>query len=245
MAAKLFHPKPSAGAPFQGEGQTNRVFRLIAQPRIIKKQRTVPPEMRLKLPRYFALPLLAGIVLAWSGVAAPASFLGLFGVKKATESIRRQEPPQVVPRVLERVTPGNAHVLVSLGKQRAYLLVGNEIAIDTPISSGKAAGMTPTGSFHVQEKDPDHRSSIYGNFVDGQGRVVRAGVSSRIDSAPSGTHFEGAPMYYFMRISEGVGMHVGILPGYPASHGCIRMPTEIAPMFYQRVKIGTPVEVVH
>ena len=147
--------------------------------------------------------------------------------------------------MLERVTPANSHVLVSLGKQRAYLLVGNEIAIDTPISSGKAAGMTPTGNFRVQEKDEDHRSNLYGNFVDSKGRVVRAGVSARIDSAPSGTHYEGCPMYYFMRISEGVGMHVGILPGYPASHGCIRMPADIAPMFYQRVKIGTSVEVAH
>lgn len=202
--------------------------------------------MRYSTLRYIA-PLLAGGLLAWSSVTAPASgfFFGLFGVKKASESIHRQDPPQVSPRVLDHVSSGNARVLVSLGKQRAYLLTGNEIAIDTPISSGKAAGMTPTGSFHVQEKDPDHRSSIYGNFVDGQGRVVRAGISARIDSAPSGTHFEGAPMCYFMRISEGVGMHAGILPGYPASHGCIRMPGDIAPMFYQRVKIGTPVEVVH
>lgn len=201
--------------------------------------------MRFPILRRIAL-LVAGISLAWAGSSAPAApFFGLFGVKKASESIRRQDPPKVSPRVLEQVNPGNARVLVSLSKQRAYLMVNNEIAIDTPISSGKAAGMTPTGSFHVQEKDPDHRSSLYGNFVDSQGRVVRAGVSSRIDSAPSGTRFEGCPMYYFMRISEGVGMHVGILPGYPASHGCIRMPAEIAPMFYQRVKIGTPVEVVH
>ena len=193
---------------------------------------------------FFAV-LLAGTVLAFSsGSALSAPFFGFFGVKKASESLHRQDPPKV-SRVLERVTPANAHVLVSLSKQRAYLLVGNEIAIDTPISSGKAAGMTPTGSFHVQEKDEDHRSNLYGNFVDSKGRVVRAGVSGRIDSAPSGTHFEGCPMYYFMRISEGVGMHVGILPGYPASHGCIRMPAEIAPMFYQRVKIGTPVEVAY
>ena len=205
--------------------------------------------MRFQIPRNirgFSAPLVVGAVLALSGGSAfCAPFFGLFGVKKASESLHRQEPPKVTPRVLERVNPSNAHVLVSLGKQRAYLLVGNEIAIDTPISSGKAAGMTPTGSFHVQEKDMDHRSNLYGNFVDGKGRVVRAGVSARIDSAPSGTHYEGCPMYYFMRISEGVGMHVGILPGYPASHGCIRMPAEIAPMFYQRVRSGTPVEVMH
>ena len=205
--------------------------------------------MRFPIPRNFrgfSAALVVGTVLALSGGSAPgAPLFGFFGVHKASESIHRQEPPKVSPRVLDRVTPENAHVLVSLGKQRAYLLVNNEVAIDTPISSGKASGMTPTGSFHIQEKDPDHRSNLYGNFVDSRGRVVRAGVSARIDSAPSGTHFEGCPMYYFMRISEGVGMHVGILPGYPASHGCIRMPQDIAPMFYQRVKIGTPVEVVH
>ncbi|MEI8235145.1 MAG: L,D-transpeptidase family protein [Verrucomicrobiota bacterium] len=201
--------------------------------------------MRFPIPRNFAV-LVVGAVLAFgSGSALCAPFFGLFGVRKASESLHRQDPPKVSPRLLEQVTQANARVLVSLGKQRAYLLLNNEIAIDTPISSGKAAGMTPTGSFHVQEKDPDHRSNLYGNFVDSQGRVVRAGVSARIDSAPSGTHFQGSPMLYFMRIADGVGMHVGILPGYPASHGCIRMPGEIAPMFYQRVRIGTPVEVVH
>jgi len=196
--------------------------------------------------RGFSAALVVGAVLVLSsGSAVYASFFGLFGVRKASESLHHQDPPKVTPRVLERVNPSNSHVLVSLGKQRAYLLVDNEIAIDTPISSGKAAGMTPTGSFHVQEKDEDHRSNLYGNFVDSKGRIVRAGVSARIDSAPSGTHYEGCPMYYFMRIADGVGMHVGILPGYPASHGCIRMPAEIAPMFYQRVRIGTSVEVMH
>ena len=78
----------------------------------------------------------------------------------------------------------------------------------------------------------------------GGGRVVRAGVSLKIDSAPSGTHYVGAPMKWFMRLTDdGVGMHIGILPGYPASHGCIRMPADIAPLFYQKVKVGTPVEV--
>jgi len=38
-------------------------------------------------------------------------------------------------------------------------------------------------------------------------------------------------------------MHVGILPGYPASHGCIRMPVDGAKLFYDHVKVGTPVEV--
>jgi lipoprotein-anchoring transpeptidase ErfK/SrfK len=160
--------------------------------------------------------------------------------------IAKQVPPVIYKNVLAQTTPENAIVLVSLSRQRAYLYGGKDLAIDTPISSGKKAGYTPTGDFTIIQKDPNHRSNIYGNFVDSRGRVVRAGVSSRIDSAPSGTHYEGAPMFYFMRLtSEGVGMHIGILPGYPASHGCIRMPAEIAPQIYARVKLGTPVHVVN
>ncbi len=165
--------------------------------------------------------------------------------KKASEHINPIKPPVIAARVMERTTSENSHVLVSLSAQRAYLMNGDEIAIDTPISSGKRAGMTPKGEYKVLEKDADHRSSIYGNFVDSRGRVVRSGVSTKIDSAPAGTRFVGAPMKWFMRLTwDGVGMHVGHLPGYPASHGCIRMPDEIAALFYQKVKIGTPAKIV-
>lgn len=165
-------------------------------------------------------------------------------MRKASELINRQEPIKINKGIYDNLTSDQAHVVVSLTKQRAYLLAGDQIAIDSPISSGKRAGMTPTGSFSVLEKDKDHRSSVYGNFVDRTGRVVRSGISVRIDSAPSGSHYEGAPMLWFMRLTgDGVGMHVGILPGYPASHGCIRMPPQGAEMFYNKVKVGTPVRV--
>src|ERR1700726_915914 len=160
--------------------------------------------------------------------------------------IAKQAPPVVNQSVLAQTTPENATVLVSLSRQRAYLYAGQQLAIDTPISSGKKAGFTPAGDFTIIQKDPNHRSNIYGNFVDSKGRIVRGGVSALIDSAPSGSHFVGAPMFFFMRLTpEGVGMHIGILPGYPASHGCIRMPAEIAPQIYAHVKLGTPVQVVN
>jgi lipoprotein-anchoring transpeptidase ErfK/SrfK len=165
-------------------------------------------------------------------------------MRKASAYISRQEPLKVNQSVLNQATPDNVHVRVSLPKQRAYLMVGEEIAADSPISSGRAGHSTPSGHFSVLEKDPDHRSSIYGDFVDRSGRVVRAGISAKIDSAPSGTHYVGASMRWFMRLTgEGVGMHVGILPGYPASHGCVRMSADGAKLFYDHVKIGTPVAV--
>jgi lipoprotein-anchoring transpeptidase ErfK/SrfK len=165
-------------------------------------------------------------------------------MRKASAYISRQEPLKVNQSLLKEATPDNVHVRVSLPKQRAYLMIGEEIVADSPISSGKSGHGTPRGHFTVMEKDADHRSSLYGDFVDKSGRVVRAGISARIDSAPSGTHYVGAPMKWFMRLTgEGVGMHVGILPGYPASHGCIRMSPDGAKLFYDKVRIGTPVDV--
>ncbi len=164
--------------------------------------------------------------------------------RRAADLIHRQEPINVSPRLLAQLTPANARVRVSLSKQRAYLMLGDEIVVDSPVSSGKRSRPTPAGSYHILEKDKGHHSSIYGDFRDSSGRIVRRGVSARIDSAPSGTHFVGAEMTWFMRLTDdGVGMHVGFLPGYAASHGCIRMPSVAAEMFFNHVKVGTPVVV--
>ena len=195
---------------------------------------------------------LVQIVLAtlavWLFAGTSTSSAQLFGPKRPKTSVNqligRQAPPTVSAGLAGKINPSNSRVIVSLSKQRAYVMVGDEVYIDTPISSGKRAGMTPTGNFSVLEKDPDHRSSIYGDFVDGGGRTVRSGVSTRVDSAPSGTRYVGAPMKWFCRLTNGgVGMHVGILPGYPASHGCIRLPAQIAPLIYEKVKVGTPVTI--
>jgi lipoprotein-anchoring transpeptidase ErfK/SrfK len=170
----------------------------------------------------------------------------LFGPKmrKPAELIRKQEPMKVNQALLKQATPDNTHIVVSIPKQRAYLMIGDQIVADAPVSSGKRGHESPIGNKRVLEKDPNHHSSLYGDFVDSAGRVVRAGVSARIDSAPSGTHFAGAAMKWFLRLTEdGVGMHIGILPGYPASHGCIRESPEGAKLFYDHVKVGTAVDV--
>jgi len=205
----------------------------------------------------FPLPNLAAAAFALAGVLAFCQVLGAQQQaarpdkkqKPATELIKKQAPPKVIPRVLDQATRDNLSVYISLGKQRAYLKVGDEVGIDTPVSTGKNAGMTPKGSFVVVQKDPDHRSSLYGAFVNKNDIVVRAGVSTKIDSAPSGTHFKGASMKWFMRFGETLssqraeGMHVGILPGYPASHGCVRLPEQIAKLIYEKVSVGTPVTI--
>ena len=73
-----------------------------------------------------------------------------------------------------------------------------------------------------------------------------ANVGVNKDPKPPGTRFKGAPMPYFMRLTgSGVGLHAGYLPGYPASHGCIRMPEFMAENFFSSVSIGTPVTITH
>jgi lipoprotein-anchoring transpeptidase ErfK/SrfK len=165
-------------------------------------------------------------------------------MRKSSDLIRKQEPIKINQALLKQTTPDQVRVIVSIPKQRAYLILNDQIVIDSPISSGKRGHSTPTGHFTVLEKDPNHHSTLYGDFVDNRGRVVRAGVSARIDSAPSGSHFAGAAMKWFLRLTgDGVGMHIGILPGYPASHGCVRQSPEGAKLFYDRVKVGTPVDI--
>jgi lipoprotein-anchoring transpeptidase ErfK/SrfK len=201
----------------------------------------------MRLAGYFKT-LLAVIfcTFAFPGQHASAQLFGSRNpappMKKPGDLIRRGQAGPKIDKSLESViNQDNSHVIVSLAKQRVYLMVGEQIYIDSPISSGKHGHETPKGDYHVMEKDPDHHSSIYGDFVDRGGRVVRSGVSTQIDSAPSGTHYVGASMKWFCRLTGGgVGMHVGILPGYPASHGCVRLPADIAPLIYQKVKVGTP-----
>ena len=170
----------------------------------------------------------------------------LFGpkMKKPGELIQKQAPMKVNQDLLKQAMPENTRIVVSIPKQRAYLMIGEEIVADAPVSSGKRGHESPQGHMRVLEKDPNHHSTLYGDFVDGSGRIVRGGVSARIDSAPSGTHFAGAAMKWFLRLTEdGVGMHIGILPGYPASHGCIRESVDGAKLFYDHAKVGTPVDV--
>jgi lipoprotein-anchoring transpeptidase ErfK/SrfK len=108
------------------------------------------------------------------------------------------------------------HIVISIADQCLYAYHGQQLVAWSDVSSGKPGHETPTGAFAVSEKDPDHHSNLY----------------------------ENAPMPYFMRLTDGgVGMHAGFLPGYPASHGCVRLPEGMARELYQRVAPGTPVEI--
>ena len=138
---------------------------------------------------------------------------------------------------------GRPSIVVNLREQEAYLYRGGYTVATSRISSGREGYRTPTGHFRIIRKDEDHRSSLYGDYVNDSGQVVKANVDSRRDRKPPYSHFVGTPMPYFLEFSPGYGLHQGYLPGVPASHGCIRMPYWKARQFYSAAHIGTPVVV--
>lgn len=138
---------------------------------------------------------------------------------------------------------GPASVIIYLNEQRAYFYKGEQLVGVSQVSAGREGYDTPPGTYKVIQKDKDHVSNLYGDFVDAAGNVVQENVSIK-DPKPPGSVFRGAPMPFFMRITGGVGMHKGYLPGYPASHGCIRMPGKMAETFFDNVQVGTPVTVM-
>ncbi len=138
---------------------------------------------------------------------------------------------------------GPAKLVISLDEQHIGVVKGGELVGLSPISSGREGYDTHPGIFKVTEKDVDHRSSWYGAFVDESGFIVVEDVDVRKDKPPVGTKFVGAEMRYFMRFNGPIGLHQGYLPGYPASHGCIRLPAKMAERIFHAIPHGTPVEV--
>ena len=138
---------------------------------------------------------------------------------------------------------GRPSIVVKLHEQQAYLYRGRHLTAASRISSGREGHRTPVGSFRVIRKDEDHRSGIYGAYVDESGRVVRPNVDVRKDPKPPHAKFVGASMPFFVEFSPGYGLHQGYLPGVPASHGCIRMPYWKARQFFDAAHVGTSVVV--
>lgn len=140
--------------------------------------------------------------------------------------------------------PGKPSIKISLAEQRAYFYRSGQLVAISQLSTGREGKDTPIGNFKVLDKDIDHASSLYGDYVDASDNVVVPNVERGKDPMPPGTHYKGAPMPYYMKIAPAFGLHAGYLPGYAASHGCIRMPEFMAENFYNSVEPGTPVEIV-
>ncbi|MDP3851893.1 MAG: L,D-transpeptidase [Luteolibacter sp.] len=146
--------------------------------------------------------------------------------------------------LLSRTNDSNSHIKIDLATQRGFLMNGEEIVIDYPICSGIKSRPTPTGTFYILEKVVDKNSNRYGKILDAEGNVVNGDADAFADPIPEGGKFVGAPMRYWMRLTnDGVGHHIGPIRRYPASHACIRGPSGTIPTVYSKVKPGTRVVV--
>ena len=139
---------------------------------------------------------------------------------------------------------GSPRIKISLSEQRIYFFKGSQLAGVSPMSSGREGMETRPGKYRITEKDEDHTSSLFGDYIDKDGVVLKKEIDVRKDARPSGAKFGPAPMPFFMRIYGATGMHQGFLPGHAASHGCIRLPRNMAEIFFKESSIGTPVEIM-
>lgn len=146
--------------------------------------------------------------------------------------------------LLSKADARNSAVEISLDEQRGLLLVDGAVAMDFPVATGKASHPTPKGTYKILEKKEDHHSSLYGRIVAADGETVVSDADTRSDAVPQGGSFVGASMPYWMRLTPtGVGMHVGYVPGRPASHGCIRLKKDVAVELFGLLEVGSPVTV--
>ena len=128
----------------------------------------------------------------------------------ALEAVDRLAPDDFIWEP-ERAGNGQLVVVVSLPEQRAHVYRnGIRIGVST-ISSGKPGKETPTGTFEILQKKEMHHSNLYNN----------------------------APMPFMQRLTwDGIALHAGKLPGYPASHGCVRLPSKFAELLYGETRKG-------
>jgi lipoprotein-anchoring transpeptidase ErfK/SrfK len=148
----------------------------------------------------------------------------------------------------EPITAQNTAFIVDLDAQRAYLYQNSRLIAYSPIASGRKYYRTETGVYTIGQKNRDHRSSSYGDYVSSKGSTVMGDVTAGFDPVPVGARFQGSLMKWFMRLhhegkSTAMGFHRGVLPGHPASHGCIRLPGTMAEWFFDNIPLGTTVVV--
>lgn len=114
-------------------------------------------------------------------------------------------------------TPEPVRIVVNIAEQRAYVYRGEALIAATTVSTGKEGKDTPSGTFTILQKNIDHKSSLYNS----------------------------APMPFMQRLTwDGIAIHAGKNPGFPASHGCIRVPLAFAKKLYGITTTGTQVTVI-
>jgi lipoprotein-anchoring transpeptidase ErfK/SrfK len=130
--------------------------------------------------------------------------------------LREIAPPAGEPVTTAPAARGGVRVVISLPEQKAFVFRGGELFGTSPVSTGRRGHETPAGTFRIIQKKVDHHSNLYDN----------------------------APMPFMQRLTNsGIALHAGHLPGYPASHGCIRFPRSFAKKLYGITNFATTVTI--
>jgi hypothetical protein len=146
----------------------------------------------------------------------------LDGLFVARQPVRRSlmvetEPPPPLPPTAQQALADGVLIVVSIPSQEAFVFKDGAFWDSSPVSTGKPGNDTPTGEFPLLQKKKLHRSTLY----------------------------DDAPMPFMQRITwDGVALHAGRVPGYPASHGCIRLPGAFAEKLYGITSFSSTVVVV-
>lgn len=199
--------------------------------------------------RNAAKVILTILIVTSCGPSGPARSNYMAGVGGPIQRQTSGGPHHPAPAIPDDVSywdgdgaTGSALIKINRRQQKAFFYKGGVLVGVSRISSGSEDHGTPAGSYKISQKNEDHVSSIYGVFKDkATGQMLNDNVDIRTDKVPLGAVFYNAPMPNFMRFNGGIGMHTGYLPGYAASHGCIRMPHHMSTKFFQNLQLGTPV----
>jgi hypothetical protein len=147
-------------------------------------------------------------------LAATAALTALTAASPADAAPRQTPPEQTTEAAAPRHAGEPIMAIVSIKSQKVTIYDADGWVLRAPVSTGTAGRETPAGVFSVVQKDKDHRSSLY----------------------------DDAWMPHMLRITwNGIALHGGPLPGYAASHGCVRMPFGFAEKLFDKVPIGTRV----
>jgi hypothetical protein len=180
--------------------------------------------------RLWRLAILTAACAVGTATSAEAALYYWPDYSDGSYYYRQQQPPMQRPKphkrgaapgkkgVVEKETgakpQGPLVIVVSIERQKVTIYDSNGVFAEAPVSTGMKGHATPMGVFSIIQKHKFHHSNIY----------------------------SGAPMPYMQRITwSGVAMHAGVLPGYPASHGCIRMPMAFAVKMWNWTKMGARV----
>jgi lipoprotein-anchoring transpeptidase ErfK/SrfK len=144
----------------------------------------------------------------WPAIAIAALAALIAGGSFAGAENRRNER---LESVAARTAGDPIMAIVSLHSQRITVYDANGWILRAPVSSGQRERETPAGIFSVIQKDADHHSNLY----------------------------DDAFMPHMQRLTwSGIALHGGPLPGYPASHGCVRMPFDFAERLFDMTELG-------